>query len=263
MFHEGGWGLFLDDPVAIGASVSRTGRTTTHILGVVCDASGVMRQDGGNNISSGALTYDDLQPMTRRHLLLIAIVSEGSLVLLAWGLGAVVGTPAFDLLHLSWAATGFGLLASVPMLGVLAWVIRTQWPPLVRFQGTIDEVVTPLFANCTMMDLVVISALAGLGEEVLFRGVMQTALAGAVGLWLAVALTSIVFGLAHFISVTYAVYATVVGVYLGVLLIVFGNLLVPVVAHAVYDFLALVYLVYFRPPADGFDPRGALSEPLA
>ncbi|MCH8963087.1 MAG: CPBP family intramembrane metalloprotease [Bacteroidetes bacterium] len=206
-------------------------------------------------------TFD--KPMTRRQLLLIAIVVEGGLVLLAWGLGAVVGTPAFDQLHLSWAATGFGLLASVPMLGGLVWVVRSQWPPLARFRGTIDEVVTPLFANCTMMDLVVISALAGLGEEVLFRGVMQTALAGAVGLSLAVAFTSIVFGLAHFISVTYAVYATVVGVYLGVLLIVFGNLLAPVVAHAAYDFLALVYLVYFRPPAAGFDPRGTLSEPLA
>ena len=114
-----------------------------------------------------------------------------------------------------------------------------------------------------MIDLALISALAGLGEELLFRGVLQTVLAGAVGLGLAVALTSIVFGLAHFISFTYAAYATVVGVYLGVLLIVFGNLLVPVVAHAAYDFLALVYLVYFRPPAAGFDPRGTLSEPLA
>ncbi len=200
--------------------------------------------------------------MTRRPLLLIALVSEGGLVLLAWGLGAVVDTPAFDSLHLTWAATGFGLLASVPMLGGLAWVVRTPWPPLVRFRETIDEVVTPLFANSTMMDLVVISALAGLGEEVLFRGVMQTALAGAVGLWLAVAFTSIVFGFAHFISVTYAVYATVVGVYLGVLLIVFGNLLVPVVAHAAYDCLALVYLVYIRPPTDSLDARGAWSEPL-
>ena len=191
--------------------------------------------------------------MMRRQLLLIAIVVEGGLVLLAWGLGAVVGTPAFDQFYLSWAATGFGLLASVPMLGGLVWVLRSQWPPLVRFRSTIDEVVAPLFANSSLIDLAVISALAGLGEELLFRGVVQTALAGTVGLWLAVALTSIVFGLAHFISFTYAAYATVVGVYLGVLLIVFDNLLVPVLAHATYDFVALVYLIYVQPAAHGID----------
>lgn len=202
------------------------------------------------------------KPMTRRNLLLIAILSEGSLVLLAWGIGALVGTPAFDLIHVTGAAMGYGLLASVPMLAALAWVIRTAWPPLARFRGTIDEVVAPLFANSTVLDLLIISMLAGIGEEVLFRGVMQTALTGVVGLWLAVVLTSIVFGLAHFISVTYAVYATVVGAYLGVLLIVFDNLLVPVVAHAAYDFLALIYLVYFRPPAAAITPE-ALSEPPA
>ena len=81
------------------------------------------------------------------------------------------------------------------------------------------------------------------------------------GLWLAVALTSIVFGLAHFISFTYAAYATVVGVYLGVLLIVFDNLLVPVLAHATYDFVALVYLIYVRPPTNGFDAHGAVHGP--
>ena len=200
--------------------------------------------------------------VTRRQLLLIAIVVEGGLVLLAWGLGAVVGTPAFDPLHLSWAATGFGLLASVPMLGGLVGVLRSQWPPLVRFRSHIDEVVAPLFANSPLIDLAVISALAGLGEELLFRGVLQTVLAGTVGLWLAVALTSIVFGLAHFISFTYAAYATVVGVYLGVLLIVFENLLVPVLAHVTYDFVALVYLIYVRPPANGFEAHGAVHGPF-
>lgn len=193
--------------------------------------------------------------MTHRPFLLIAVVFEGGLVLLAWALGAVFGTPAFSQLHLTWEGAAYGLLASVPMLGALAWIMWSTWRPLVRFRRNIDEVVAPLFANSTVLDLVVISAMAGLGEEALFRGFMQTALAGAVELWLAVVLTSLVFGLAHFLSATYALYAAVVGVYLGLLLIVFDNLLAPVVAHAAYDFLALVYLVYARPPANGVGAR--------
>jgi membrane protease YdiL (CAAX protease family) len=56
------------------------------------------------------------------------------------------------------------------------------------------------------------------------------------------------FGLAHPMSTTYVVLATVVGVYLGGLLLVTDNLLAPIVAHAAYDFVALVYLVRHRFP---------------
>lgn len=200
--------------------------------------------------------------MPRSQMVLIAVAVEGGMVLVGWGLGMMLGTPAFGQLRLTGAAVGYGVLACVPMLLGLAWVVRSRWAPLVRFRETIDRGVAPLFAHCTVLDLAVISALAGIGEEVLFRGVMQTALVGGIGLWPAVALTSVVFGLAHAVTVTYAVYATLVGGYLGVLLIASDNLLVPVVAHGLYDFLALVYLVfYYRPaqPAEG--EEGLPGEP--
>ena len=191
-------------------------------------------------------------------MLLIAVGFEGALVLLGWGLGEVFDTPAFGPLRFTAAALGYGVLACVPMLLGLVWVVRSRWTPLARFRHTIDKDVAPLFARCTVFDLLLISALAGLGEEVLFRGFMQTALGGTVGLWMAVAITSIVFGLAHFVTVTYAVYATLIGVYLGTLLIFCDNLLVPVLAHAVYDFVALVYLVYVRLPAIRLDTEDTL-----
>jgi membrane protease YdiL (CAAX protease family) len=94
------------------------------------------------------------------------------------------------------------------------------------------------------LDLAVISALAGLGEEMLFRGVVQTLIERASGSpWLAVAAASVLFGLAHPITRTYAVLAALIGVYLGWLFLANGNLLVPIVAHAAYDFVALVYLL--------------------
>ena len=57
--------------------------------------------------------------------------------------------------------------------------------------------------------------------------------------WAAVAISATLFGLAHFLSATYAVIAALVGAYLGWLHLVSGNLLVPIVAHAVYDLVAL------------------------
>jgi membrane protease YdiL (CAAX protease family) len=135
--------------------------------------------------------------------------------------------------------------------GLAALALRSRWPPLVRLREMIRHVVAELFARFTVADLAIVSVLAGIGEEALFRGFLQTALAGRLGTWTAVAVTSLLFGLAHFVSLTYAVYAAAVGVYLGVLLVVCDNLLVPVVVHAVFDFGALTYLVHVRRPGAG------------
>jgi membrane protease YdiL (CAAX protease family) len=51
-----------------------------------------------------------------------------------------------------------------------------------------------------------------------------------------------VFGVCHWLNRTYAVLATLMGVYFGLLLVWTGNLWTPILAHAVYDFVALVVL---------------------
>ena len=89
--------------------------------------------------------------------------------------------------------------------------------------------------------------LAGLGEETLFRGVIQPALAAHLPLAAAVATTGALFGLAHWITPTYALLAGLVGAYLGVLFVVSDNLLVPILAHALYDVVALALLVRVKP----------------
>jgi membrane protease YdiL (CAAX protease family) len=185
--------------------------------------------------------------MNRRRLLLIAVGFEGGLVLVAWGLGAWLGTPAFGLLRLTWQGALWGTAASVPLLASLALVIRSEWPPFARFRLMIHRIVSELFSSCTVGDIALISVLAGIGEEALFRGVMQPYLTGSVGLWVAIAVTSVAFGLAHYLSLTYAIYAAVISAWLGFLLVTFDNLLVPITVHALYDFLALTYLVHIRP----------------
>jgi membrane protease YdiL (CAAX protease family) len=64
----------------------------------------------------------------------------------------------------------------------------------------------------------------------------------AAGLWMAVGLASILFGLAHCLSREYLVFATLLGFLLGCLAVATGGLLAPIVAHAVYDFGALLLL---------------------
>jgi membrane protease YdiL (CAAX protease family) len=57
----------------------------------------------------------------------------------------------------------------------------------------------------------------------------------------------VVFGIAHWVTTAYAVVAGVVGLYLGLLYVITENLLAPAVAHALYDFVALLVLVRLKP----------------
>jgi membrane protease YdiL (CAAX protease family) len=88
---------------------------------------------------------------------------------------------------------------------------------------------------------------AGLGEELLFRGLVQAGLArlisGPAGIWIALLAASLLFGVFHWLSTTYALLAAAAGLYFGWLLIATGSLWPPVVAHALYDFAALWYLL--------------------
>ena len=110
-----------------------------------------------------------------------------------------------------------------------------------------EQRIAPLFAGSGPLALALVALLAGLGEETLFRGVIQPALAAHLPLWAALAVTAALFGLAHWITPTYALLAGIVGAYLGGLLLVSGNLLAPIVAHALYDLVALTLLVRLKP----------------
>jgi len=168
-------------------------------------------------------------------------------------LGIQIGTPAFERLRFAWSGVGWGISGSLPLLAGLWLALRAKKPPLGGLARDLQVRVRPLFADCDLVSLAIISAAAGLGEETLFRGVVQTALAETTGLWIAVAVTSAIFGLLHYVSLTYVIYAAVIGAYLGLLLVAFDNLLVPVLAHALYDLFGLIYLLRARQAPTSLD----------
>jgi membrane protease YdiL (CAAX protease family) len=129
------------------------------------------------------------------------------------------------------------------MLGV--GVALARWPvgPLAHIRRFFNEVARPIFEPLTVPDLAVVSLVAGLGEELLVRGVIQAALARWLGDWSGLLLASALFGLLHPITKTYAVLAALAGVYLGLVWMLTGNLLVVIIAHAVYDFVMLTWLL--------------------
>jgi membrane protease YdiL (CAAX protease family) len=159
-------------------------------------------------------------------------------LLIAW----LVGISLKKTLALTPVSLVRGVVAAGPMMGLLLGCYRSRWQPLVRLRQQVELVVRDLFAGCRWYDLALVSLAAGVGEEILFRGALQTWAINWTNPWIGVALVSLLFGLAHALSVTYFVVATVIGVYFGWLAHTFGDLVAPVVAHAAYDFFALMYI---------------------
>jgi membrane protease YdiL (CAAX protease family) len=179
----------------------------------------------------------------RNTIVLLAVLFEGGLIVLAFLGGLLLGRPSLELIRPSWQACLVGISATVPLLPPVLWLSRSSWPPFKRLMHEVEETLAPLFSQCTIFDLALIAILAGVGEEVLFRGLIQTSLATSLGLWTALAITSVLFGLLHLVTRTYAVIATIFGAYLGWLYVATGDLFVAVVTHSVYDFVALKYLI--------------------
>jgi uncharacterized protein len=170
------------------------------------------------------------------------VAGEGGLLLLGWALSRWLDIRLADQLTPSFRAILLGVLASIPLLAGLRWTLRTRNKPIRRLVQVVQDQLGPLVASRSAAELALVAALAGLAEEVLFRGVMQGELGRRLPDLLALVITSTAFGLAHFLTLSYALLAALAGLYLGAVYWAQGNLLIPIVAHALYDFVALVHL---------------------
>ncbi len=185
-----------------------------------------------------------------KHFALVAAIFEGSLAVVAVGLGRWLGHSPLATHSFSSTAILLGLAGTLPPLGLFWLCLKCPLPPFQRIARIFEETLVPLFAHCSLMELAVIAALAGLGEEMLFRGVVQAGVAdkigGPFGIYAGLLAAAALFGLMHPITPAYAVLAGLIGLYLGWIWLLCGNLLTPITIHGVYDFLALAYLVKVR-----------------
>jgi uncharacterized protein len=174
-----------------------------------------------------------------RRILPIVIAGEGIMLAAAFAWSWVSGLPlplGDPIAGVVWGIAAAGLLAGVN-LGLLraGW---SRWPGD-SLRHVCRIIVRPLFEHVTAWQIVVVSVLAGMAEELLFRGVLQP----LIGLPLA----SLVFGAVHVGGrgfVGYGAWAACIGALFGWLMVETEGLLAPIVAHAVYDAFALAYVRY-------------------
>ncbi|SET40969.1 CPBP family intramembrane glutamic endopeptidase [Thalassotalea agarivorans] len=115
--------------------------------------------------------------------------------------------------------------------------------PLQKPISALTNSLVPMFKGLQWPAIAVISLLAGISEELLFRGVMQSPLTEKLGMWPAILITSLIFGAMHALNFVYFALTFFIGLLLGLGYIYSDSLLLVAVWHAVYDFIALTVIV--------------------
>ena len=121
-------------------------------------------------------------------------------------------------------------LMSYGPLSRLGWIKQAMSDIVDRMNILVGRSIQSL----SVFDIVLLSSAAGIGEELFFRGVVQS----FAGLWWA----GIIFGLLHALTPAYFFMATAIGIWFGLLYQFSDNLLVPMLSHAAYDVFALILL---------------------
>lgn len=152
--------------------------------------------------------------------------------------------------HWSWGVA-FGLFATIPMLLSIVLTTMVPWRPLVELRELVQTKLAPFFRGMPSWALLLIALGAGFGEEWLFRGF---GIQGLVWLlpdtwspvavqWTAILIVALVFGGLHALTPMYFFLTFAMGIYFGYLVLLTGSLLPAVVAHGLYDYIALLYIM--------------------
>ena len=181
----------------------------------------------------------------RGQFLNVAALFEGGLVVVAIVLGWLVGVNPLEYLIFKWESIAWGVVAAVPM--ILLFLLSYRFPvgPFLKIKQFLVEMLGPPLAACRWYELILLAIIVGLSEEILFRGVLQPWFETLGGPAVGLAGSNVLFGLAHFMTPMDAILAGLIGCYLGWLLDGSGerNVLIPVIAHAVYDYFAFMVVV--------------------
>lgn len=132
-------------------------------------------------------------------------------------------------LGLAMIAIAFALFRGFPRIG----------ETLVRMQADTYAFLGPRLG---LPAIVFVSLCAGVGEEALFRGGLQTFLGEQVGAPAAIALSSVLFAAIHLGKPIITALLFVVGATFGAAYWLTGSLLAVMISHALYDIWALKYL---------------------
>lgn len=173
------------------------------------------------------------------HMSLSLVVFGFISLVVAWRIGVSLFPPEFPPMT--------AILTGVGMYVVSVGVMRPRWRAAIQKRSPVTELLTP--SNAVERTVwILVSCLAGISEEITWRGVQVMLLADLTGqYWLAVMASAISFAIAHAVQGWRSVLVIFV-LALGFQLVAWlaGSLYVAMAFHIAYDVTAGLTCDYYR-----------------
>jgi membrane protease YdiL (CAAX protease family) len=163
------------------------------------------------------------------------------------------------------------LIAAIPLTNLLGEINRgIEFPKAMAewmrakeadAERTVRALLSQRGAGALLLNLLFIAVLAAVGEELLFRGMVQRLLIRwSRRIWVGIVVTAIIFSAMHLQFYGFLP-RFVLGILLGVIYWYSGSLWVAILAHFVYD-AVLIVAASFRPELLDQDSAGTVTELL-
>jgi membrane protease YdiL (CAAX protease family) len=160
-------------------------------------------------------------------------------------LGWIANINPFATLYFSETAIAIGVLGTLPLWLLFLSLEHLSQKSVMDIRDLLLKTLAPSLHQRHWTDLLLLATIAGVSEELLFRGVIQPWITASWGIVAGLWVSNIIFGLVHAVTPLYALLVTLVGLYLSLSMEVGGtnNLLIPIIIHSLYDFLAFIALM--------------------
>lgn len=172
-----------------------------------------------------------------------AVQVEGGLAVIAILIAWFAEIPLRDMFTLTMPAFVIGILSTIPLFLLCYLVYKIPIRAVEFTRRFMKSIYRDFVRHCSTTQLLLVAVMSGIGEELLFRGILQTTFTrwcggDTRGLILGIVITSLLFGLVHPINKLYVFLCFGIGIYLGAIFAMSGNnLLVPIILHALYNFV--------------------------
>ena len=192
------------------------------------------------------LTFYIQPSLVRYGLVPMLLISQifllaGPAIVLAW-IGKYRWIETFSWRKPAALALIAGLLLGVglgPWMELIATLQSKFWPPNPDAQREMAKVLFPPLERWPILVPILVGALAGLCEETLFRGPIQTGLLRRLSKWPAITITALLFAAAH-LDLYGLPIRTGLGIILGWLVVYTGSVFPAMLLHAGYDITQLL-----------------------
>jgi membrane protease YdiL (CAAX protease family) len=175
--------------------------------------------------------------MERRKFILFCLVFYGLLSIVGYSLSRVFG----DLSYFRIVVPSVNDIIFLVIVVVISTIISVALLKTKKGKRMVVEFKN-MFPNMGIFERGIIAISSGMGEEIFFRGFLQP----IIGIFI----TSILFGVVHIPPnknmKMWPFFAIVVGFMLGCLLKYTGTIVIPIVAHALINFIGFIIIISLK-----------------